>query len=344
MIRTVAGSKKRTNVRWLLALLLAGLAVWLSVRQVRWSQLTALLAGARMSLLALALLAVLATTAVKAIRWHALLPAATPQVRLPRVLRVLFIGQMANTFLPRLGDIVRTILLGPRATGGMPAVLGTVLVEKALDGVMGLLVLAGLALWTPLPTWLRAPLLGLLALTAGLLLMVAWASVDRSRFDPLWHRLARRLPAPICGRIEQLVTSFLQGLGLFRSPSRALVALGLSSGIWILAMLTNVVVLSALKIEAPAWSAWLVVATGYAATFLPTVPAQIGVFEYAAVLSLQAADVAPEPALAFALVLHLLVQGPPAFLGPIFMAVEGLDWGKLRAAQREGMEGDGVLE
>jgi glycosyltransferase 2 family protein len=342
MISAFAGSKKQRYARWFLALLLAGFAAWLSIRQVRWAELMAVLAGAKLGLLFLALLSVLVTTAVKATRWYVLLPSARPQIPLMQVLRVLFIGQMANTFLPRLGDVLRTILLGPRATGGIPAVLGTILVEKALDGVMGLLVLTGLALWTPLPVWLRAPLLGLVGLTTVLLLMVAWASVDRSRFDPLWHWLALRLPAPLGRRVEQLAASFLLGLGLFRTPSRALVALGLSGTVWVLAMLTNVVTFAALGIKAPFWSAWLVVAAGYAATFLPTVPAQIGVFEYAAILSLQAAAVAPEPALAFAVILHLLVQGPPAVLGPIAMAIEGLNWGKLRAAQRRRLEGDGV--
>jgi hypothetical protein len=70
------------------------------------------------------------------------------------------------------------------------------------------------------------------------------------------------------------------------------------------------------------------------------VPAQLGVFEYGAVLSLAAGGVAPEPALAFALVLHLLVQLPPATLGPLSMLAEGLGWGRLAAARQEYLEPD----
>lgn len=342
MISAFAGSSKKRLARWFLALLLAALATWLSVRQVRWQELTEVLTRARGWLLMLALLSVLATTTIKAVRWSILLPSTGTRIPLMRVLRVLFIGQMANTLLPRLGDVLRTILLGPRAAGGMAAVLGTILVEKALDGVMGLLVLAGLALWTPRPAWLRTPLLGLLGLTACLLLLLAWASVDRSRFDPLWQRPGLKLPAAVRRRVEQQAAGFMQGMGLFRAPTRALLAFGLSCLIWVLAMLTNVATLAAFDIAAPLWGAWLVVAMGYAATFLPSVPAQIGVFEYATVLSLRAAGVAPEPALAFALVLHLLVQGPPAVMGALSMALEGLDWGRLRAVQRQRMGGDGA--
>jgi uncharacterized membrane protein YbhN (UPF0104 family) len=136
------------------------------------------------------------------------------------------------------------------------------------------------------------------------------------------------------GALRRLLEAFALGIGLLRSPTDAALALGLSALIWLLSGLTNVVALRAFQIEAPAWAPWLVVVTVYVATFLPTVPAQLGVFEYGAVLALSAAVVAPEPALAFALVLHLLVQLPPAVLGPLSMLAEGLTWDRLAATRR----------
>ena len=323
----------RRYIRWAVALILAGLAVWLSVRQVRWPALLEVLRGARPALLGLALAAILATTAAKAGRWAILLRPCRPRSSFARLFRVLLIGQMANGFLPRLGDVVRAVLFGPQSGGGAPAVFGTILVEKALDGALGLAVLLGLGLWMPLPAWLRRPLLGLSILTAGLLLLLFLAGRWRA-----WQVLIRRFPASLGRRLEPLVDALTLGMGLLRRPADAILALGLSALVWALSALTNVVVLQALDIQAPGWVAWLVVATGYAATFLPTVPAQVGVFEYAAVLSLEAGGVAPEPALAFALILHLLVQAPPAILGPLSMLAEGLDWGRLRAARQEYLE------
>ena len=66
---------------------------------------------------------------------------------------------------------------------------------------------------------------------------------------------------------------------------------------------------------------------------MPTIPTQMGVFEYSAVLSLQAGGVASEPALAFALILHLLVLAPPAVLGAASMVIEGIEWQGLKTAQ-----------
>lgn len=273
------------SLRWGLALLLAGIAAWLSIRQIRWPVLRAALAESNLPLAGVALATVLATTVAKAARGYVLLERCNVQVSGLRVLRVLFIGQMGNSFLPaRLGDVARSMLLGPQTSGGIPTVLGTILVEKTLDGLVGLLVLVGLALWTPLPAWLRSPVLGLAMLTGGLLVLLALAATRRRGSTLLPGRLIRWLPARVQALVGQVVAGLRLGLGLFSRP------------------------------------AWLVLVTGYAANFLPTLPAQVGVFEYACIL-------------AFGLLLHLLVYAPPTVLGSLSMAVEGLSWTGLKQAQ-----------
>lgn len=325
------------------ALLLAGLAAWLSLRQVSWPALRAVLAGANVPLLALALATVLATTTAKAARWQVLLRAGGASLAGTRVLRVLFIGQMGNSFLPaRLGDIARAVLVGPQTEGGVLAAMGTILAEKALDGAIGLLILSGLAMWTPLPGWLRVPVLGLVVLTGGLLALLGLAATRGRRATPLLAALIRPLPACLQERLQRWPVELRLGLGLFRRPGSTLLALAWSAVVWSVAALTNVTTLAAMGIAAPGWSTWLVLVTGYVANFLPAVPTQVGLFEYACLLALTAVGVKHEPALACGLVLHLLVYGPPAVLGPASMAVEGLSWKRLRAAKNSSLEGDGV--
>jgi len=331
------------GVRWGSALLLAGIAAWFSVRQISWTMLRAALAEPDLPLLVLALGTVLATTVAKAARWRILLQQCNARVSGRRVLRVLLIGQMGNSFLPaRMGDVGRAVLVGPQAAGGIPAVVGTILVEKTLDGIMGLLVLLGLALWTPLPAWLRSPVLGLAALTGGLLVLLVLAAARQGWITLPAGRLIGWLPARVQVQAGRVLAGFRLGLGLFRQPGNALLALALSAVIWGLAALTNVAILAALDIDAPGWSTWLVLVTGYAANSLPALPAHVGVFEYACVLALTAVAVSAEPALAFGLVLHLVVYAPPAILGPVGMAIEGLNWNRLKKAQGKYLEDDGV--
>lgn len=332
----------RRRLHWGLALLIAALAAWLSIRQIHWATLKSTLMAADLPLILCALGTVLATTLVKAVRWRVLLQLCDARTRGMRVLRVLFIGQMGNIFLPaRLGDLGRAVLIGSEASSGIPAVLGTVLVEKTLDGAMGLLVLIGLGLWMPMPSWLYGPITGVGALVGGLLALLVLASVPATA-EPLIRWLPARLQPARQGesRIGRLLTGLKLGLGLFQKPANALLALALSIAVWGLAALTNVVTFAALDISAPAWSIWLVLVTGYVANFLPTVPAQVGVFEYTHMLALTAADVGTEPALAFGLVLHLLVYGPPAILGPVSMIWEGLSWAGLKDAQQKYLRHD----
>jgi uncharacterized protein (TIRG00374 family) len=321
-------------LRWALALLLVATAAWLSIRRVHWATLQAVLARADLVLLALAWGTILLTTTAKSARWRVLLRTCDAQARGARILRILFIGQMANSFLPtRLGDVARAAMIGPQANGGIPAVLGTIVVEKVLDGAMGLLILIGLIWWTPLPDWLRGPVLTLSAVTGILLALLALAAAQHERAARFYRWLTGWLPERAQRHAHLLMASFALGLRLFKQPGETLRALGWSVVIWSVAALTNVVAMAALGIRAPGWSAWLVLVTGYVATFLPTVPVQIGVFEYACVLSLTAAGVSQEEALAFGLVLHLLVISWPALLGPIGLAVEGLSWSRFRQAQ-----------
>jgi uncharacterized protein (TIRG00374 family) len=338
-----ANRRSWRGLRWGVPLVLAAVAAWLSIRQVQWASLKAALAHPHWPLLALALVTVLATTGAKAARWQVLLRQCGSRARGARVLRVLLIGQMGNSFLPaRLGDLGRAILLGPQASGGIPAVLGTVVVEKALDGVMGLLVLVGLALWTPLPAWLRQPMFAFSLVTGILLVLLLLSAMRREWSKRIVDPFLRRLPSRTYSRARNLLGSFGLGLGLIREPGAALLALAWSALVWGLGALTNVVALAALDIQAPGWSTWLVLVTGYVANFLPAVPAQVGIFEYACILALTAAGVSHEPALAFGLVLHLLVYGPPAVLGPVSTAIEGLSWNRLRQVHIEWLERSGA--
>jgi uncharacterized protein (TIRG00374 family) len=260
-----------------------------------------------------------------------------------RLLRILLVGQMGNSFLPaRLGDLGRAALLSPRVPGGFLAVVSTIVLEKTLDGVLGLLVLLGLALWSPLPAWLRTPFLGLALVTGGPLVILLLAAGKEPRCTALAQKLLGRLPASGRTRARGVLGKLRQGLTLFDQPFAAVVALVLSAVIWALGALTNVATLAALHIAVPWWGPWLVLVVGYVINFVPTVPAQLGVFEYACVLALTAAGADPEPALAFGLVLHLLVYGPPAVLGPVSMAIEGFTWTRLRNIRSEQREDERV--
>ncbi|MGQ9598361.1 MAG: lysylphosphatidylglycerol synthase transmembrane domain-containing protein [Anaerolineae bacterium] len=320
-----------TVLRWGVGLGLAGLTTWLSLREVNWTGLKAAISRPNWLFLLVALSTVLATTAAKAFRWQVLLrPCHLDSAHGWRIMRLLFTGQIVNTLVPRLGDLARAVLLGPQATGHAPAVLGTIIAEKALDGIAGLLVVTALALRSPLPVWLRGPMFSLAILTGGLLLLLVLAARQQPWAIRLYQRVITWLPPGVQERASRLLGGLALGLGLLVRPTDTFLALTWTAGVWGLAVATNLVTLAALGISTPPWSVWLVLIAVYVATFLPTVPVQIGVFEYACILALETAGVEPDQALAFGLVLHFLVYAPVVVFGPVSMAIEGLDWEGLK--------------
>ncbi len=93
-----------------------------------------------------------------------------------------------------------------------------------------------------------------------------------------------------------------------------------------------------LRIEASFWRVPLVLVASYVANFLPSVPAQHGVFEYARILAVVTAHVHQEPALAFGLSLHVKDCSPLVLLTPVAMILEGLTWNRLVKDQSDHVE------
>ena len=111
-----------------------------------------------------ALLVTLATYVARERRWVILL---RPLAFRPHgCARALLTGQLLNLLLPiRMGDVVRSILLGREPAGSFARVFGSVLIEKAWDW-LALCVLMLIVTWAaPLPDWFLAPArsIGLLA-------------------------------------------------------------------------------------------------------------------------------------------------------------------------------------
>ena len=334
----------RRGLHWAAAIAVSGVCLWLTLRQIHWSDVGGSFAQLDAPLLVLGVAAVLATTVTKAARWQLLLRHANIHTSSWRAIRILVIGQMGNSFLPaRLGDLARAALLRRQAPNGAAAALGTVAAEKILDGIVGMIVVMYLAAARHLPAWLRWPSYAIAALTAVLLAFLVLALVSprrsnsvhatfphqmhlRSRAESTVFALARK-------RLSDLSLRFLHGLSVLARPSAFVAGLVLSVTVWGLGIATNQMILTATRVHVPIWTNMLVLIAVYLATFLPAAPAQIGVFEYACLMAVGTAAVPAEQALTFGLLLHVVVYAPPALLGPVFTTVEGLRWSSLRISQ-----------
>ena len=303
----------RTWTRWLkLSIGLATTAgfVWLLARGLNLDALGRAFAGLSVSAVVLALSFMAAGHAGRIVRWWLLLRALEPSLPLSDCVRPFLSGIAVNNVMPfRAGDALR--VLGFRRQLRSPAmrVLGTLVIERALD----LIILSGIFFLS---------LLGLPAdaFPRSFVVATAWlggagvaAILGAMLFLPLFERFRDRLPGRrfFAGRrwteaVSRHGEHLAEAIGLVRSVPRMLMLIGLSVVVWICEGVTFVTVAVALKADVAPLGPWLSLAAGTLATAIPSSPGYIGTFDYFAAQGLAAYGASPEVAAALALTVHAL--------------------------------------
>jgi hypothetical protein len=300
-------------VVWLaLGLILSVIIIGLIARAIDPDQLALALRSLDWGWVGVAVILTLTTYVSRAKRWIILLrPLA---FRVAAVLRALLTGQLLNHLLPiRIGDVVRSVLLGREPDGSFARVFGSVLIEKAWDW-LALCVLVLIVTWAaPLPDWFLAPARSIGLLAALILLgFVAVAIIPESWIPHGLAKLDRalaRLPAHWRLFVLRNVQRLLDSLTALRQRDMIMGAASWTAITWGLSIVINYAVLRAVHIDS--WiAATTLLVTLMLGVALPPSIAALGVFEGLSMLTLSIYNVSLETALASGLTLHLVVIVP----------------------------------
>jgi uncharacterized protein (TIRG00374 family) len=308
------------GLRLILGTAVGFLLLILALRGVSWPQVGSALGSANCLLLAVAVGTVLLTTLAKAIRWRLLFPQEYSRLRLSTLFSVLLIGQMVNALLPaRLGEIGRAYLIGEIEGVDKALALSTVIVEKVLDALMLLLLVALIFAFMPLPAWLGRSGIVVSGLLVALLLLVILGAYRSKGTPPVLHRFPNWIPGIGRFDLERRLGSITAGLTALYRRDVAVPLVSWSVLVWALAALTNHVTFLALGIEAPLLAALFLLAALHLGVAVPSSPGRVGVFHYICVLSLSLFSVDRSLAMSYGLVLHLIVFAPMMSLGAWFL-------------------------
>ncbi len=310
--------------------LLSVLFLWLAFRQVRLGEVWNALHRANPWLVGAALGAFLATQGVKAARWKALFYPEHKERRLGRLMGVIYIGQMVNAAVPaRLGEIARAYLLARTESVSGAYALGTIVLEKALDSLMLLLVVLVTSIFMPFPSWVKG---SSLVVSGGMVVLLA-VMTALSRWEGRLPGWVTRVVGPQSwlGRLGVMAAVQRAALSLrpLRSLRMNLVLWGWSAGNWALMILTNVLMFWAFGLRLPWTAAPLLLAILNIGIIVPSSPGRIGVFHYLCVLTLGLYGVDPALALACGILLHAVVYVPIFVLGIYYLWRENLSWSRL---------------
>jgi uncharacterized protein (TIRG00374 family) len=237
---------------------------------------------------------------LRAVRWRVLLgPLAL--VPLSSTTASLLVGYLANNVLPaRLGEIVRSHDLGRRTGVSRSTILGTIVIERVVDTMVVVAIAAVAILVLSVRGIVASAVLVGSAVTALLVVgVIAGISAHRLPGAERVRGLLARWP-----RARDVLRRLQAGLSVASDLRAMAAAVVLSVGSWSFTVLAFAAAAQAVGIEPTMGQAALLAAGTNLATAIPAGPGYVGTFELAAVAIAGSVGIAPEPALAFAILAH----------------------------------------
>ena len=302
---------------------------------------------ARPDLLALSMVPLALTFIARSVRWQYLLEPIGP-VRFISAFRATLIGFAAMALLPaRLGDVLRPYLLARREGFNAASTFATIVMERVLDLVTVLLLLALYVLVlggreTLPPHLLRSVEVSaaIAAAAALILLVIMWTlATHPERIARLVLRSEWILPSRIAHALSALARTFSEGFAVAREARALTFAMIWSFPVWLGIAMHAWLVTVAFGIEMPFQGTFLLQALLVIGVAMPT-PGGVGGYHAMYRLGVTAFFGAPnDKAVGAALVAHASSLAPVVILGLIFMVQEGLSFTGLQqlagAARRE---------
>jgi len=274
----------------------------------------------------------------RARRWRYLFP---PRSDPPGLVPAVMIGYMANNVLPlRAGEVVRVYVVARRWSAAGAGVTGrafwtalaTLIVERVLDSLAVVLMLAVLVLIVPVPTFLQVAALAVLAIdVAGIAVLVALVAAP-ARCARLIERLSARWPR-VRQRALGIFETFVRGLDGIRAPAHALPILVWTAIVWVIPASAASMMLLAMNLGLPWIAGWAVLAFVGLGISIPSAPGYVGVFHAAAALAVGLFGVAQAAAVGYALVFHASQILPVIALGWLYLLREQLSLGEAARAR-----------
>jgi 4-diphosphocytidyl-2C-methyl-D-erythritol kinase len=337
----------------LLGALVSALLIWWTLRGESPGEIWAALRSGNLWLLGGSVFVATAGFVLRAMRWRVLLEPLAANTSLNSRFGAVTIGFMANNLLPaRVGEFVRAYALSRMERVTMSGALGTLVVERVLDGVVLLLFLllpplipgfpdagSGSA---PLRTVLGGASFGLALILAVLGTLFLWPSAVLG----VSGRLLRRVPEHVGRRALGALEAFLEALQVMRRPALLMQATLWSFAFWTWHAISFWLGMAAFGIrEGFAAALFTEAAVGFGVA-LPSAPGFLGTFHAAAAWALEGVyGVDAARSLAFAYGFHLGGFIPVTLIGLWYARRVGLslrEMGRTEEAVERDLEVEGA--
>ena len=254
---------------------------------------------------------------LRAWRWRLMFPRRT-RPGYSHTFRTFAIGNGANNFVPgRGGDVARCMLIaGDSSLSGSTLALGTLAVEKVLDGLALLAIVLLACVFISPPGWLIKLLVAGAAIFGIALVVMAALRYRAAWFVGLVAAACARLRLTrLAGRLPDLFAAFAEGLHAISSFTLLLWLFTITAMIWLTEAGLVWGIAKPLGVSLSLPDAVVVAAVLGLGLMIPAGPAAIGTYEFFVVAAMGLAGVASGTALAYAVLLHSWVLVSSSLIG-----------------------------
>lgn len=308
LLGSSADEKKSSRNRWLVwvSILLAGIFLYLALRDLDWRSFFATLRNAKYELMPLVLLWTSGSYFIRAMRWRLLLSAEKPISR-PDAFWANMSGYLGNNFLPaRAGELVRAAYANRVAGINLSFALAGGLSERLMDVIVLILLGSASLAVSGVTSGALQQAIRVMAMAAGAGMVVF---LLLPAFGPLLKRLIEWLPflnLSLKEKLSSFLETFLLGLRALLSPRRAAAFSLYTACIWLMDGLNIVLLGFALHIPITLLQAFVLLAGLGLSSAIPSTPGYVGVYQFAAVTALAPFGISKADALAFIVTSQIL--------------------------------------
>jgi glycosyltransferase 2 family protein len=301
----VPARKPVNKITLVIAIIIAGVLLFLSLRNISWQEMLDALKHARLEFVILTLILSAISIFFRGLRWGVLL-SAQKKIKPLTMFWATCIGYLGNTILPaRAGEVIRSLMLGAKEDISKSYVFATAITERVLDVII--LVLIGvfsIPAIGSMPDSLNKAMqvMGVLGVVAVVILFVA------PRFSELLNRIVNRLPLPekVKKPLINFMNEFLLGAQAFINPKRAAGFAGYSAILWFLDATGAIFMSYAFNLHFSYAQAFVLLLAMGLSSAIPSTPGYVGIYQYVAVILLPLYGISRSAALTYILVLQLV--------------------------------------
>lgn len=327
----------KRSIRLLVGIAIGAGFAYLSFRDARLSESIKSISEVSVPWMIAVLVFTYVALVLRSIRWGVLL-SPVKKIGLGSLFTSLLIGYMTNNVLPlRAGEAIRAYHMGNREDVPKSTTLGSIVVERLLDLWTVVILLLISASFVAFSAQVRRVLLVGALVSLALLAVVYFISRRRDQLADWTGRILQKIVPKYAEKGGKIVRAFAEGVGLIKSPKRLVVLLILSVIIWLTSAAIVFCVSSATSIQLPPWGPLVVISIIALGITIPTVPGDIGTFQFFSILGLSLFGIGKETALTFSIVLHGSQYLPTTLTGLVLLWKESISLaGIRRVAWKEG--------